>query len=167
MAGLTAVVAIAATPGNAGTATAELKDKNGKPMGAMTIRPSGAGALISLKLEGLPPGPHAVRFHDTGRCEGDFSSAGPILNPLGSKHGLLNEEGPMAGDLPNVVAGADGKVEAELLTPFVGLAKGDEATLLDDDGSALLIFEKPDDHLTDPDGAAGAPIACGVVTEGK
>ncbi len=165
---LSAVALLAAgTPASAGSASIELRDRDGKAIGTALIRASGSGALVSLKLEGLTPGPHGIRFHDTGICDGDFASAGSILNPLGAKHGLLNEEGPMAGDLPNVVAGSDGKVETELLTPFVGLARGDDATLLDEDGTALLLFERPDDHLTDPDGNAGTAIACGVVTGSK
>jgi Cu-Zn family superoxide dismutase len=155
--------ALAVGPG----AAAEIKSPDGKVIGSVDIKGSPSGVLLVVKLEGLPPGSHAIRFHEAGMCEGDFSGAGGIYNPLGAKHGLLSEEGPMAGDLPNVVAGADGKVEAELLTPFVHLATGDDSTIFDEDGAAIVLFEKADDHMTDPDGGAGAPIACGVVAQKK
>ena len=37
-------------------------------------------------------------------------------------------------------------------------------SLLDGDGSALVIHAKADDYMTDPAGDAGDRIACGVVT---
>ncbi len=37
------------------------------------------------------------------------------------------------------------------------------AALLDEDGSAVIIHEHPDDHLTQPIGSAGGRIACGVI----
>jgi Cu-Zn family superoxide dismutase len=40
-----------------------------------------------------------------------------------------------------------------------------ERSLLDGDGSALVIHAQPDDYTTDPAGDAGDRIACGVVTE--
>lgn len=158
MAGLTATGAVAQS------AKAELKRADGTAAGSVSIVSAASGTLISITVEGLPPGPHAIRFHESGSCEGDFSSAGGIYNPLGAEHGLLNEAGPMAGDLPNIVIGADGKGQAELLSPFVHLGKDDDATLADEDGTAVLVFEKADDHLTMPDGGAGAALACGSLT---
>ncbi|HMK71917.1 MAG TPA: superoxide dismutase family protein, partial [Myxococcaceae bacterium] len=37
-------------------------------------------------------------------------------------------------------------------------------TLLDADGTALVIHAKPDDYRTQPSGDAGERIACGVIT---
>ena len=36
-------------------------------------------------------------------------------------------------------------------------------SLLDQDGSALVLHAKPDDYRTDPSGAAGDRLACGVM----
>jgi Cu-Zn family superoxide dismutase len=163
--GAALVLAAAGTAAHAQTVKADLKSKDGQPAGSVTITSAASGVLLVLKAEGLAPGPHAIRFHETGKCDGDFSSAGGTYNPLGAEHGLLSETGPMAGDLPNIVAGADGKAEAEILSPFVHLGKDDDTTLTDEDGTALLIFEKADDHLTAPDGGAGPAVACGVLAE--
>jgi Cu/Zn superoxide dismutase len=38
-------------------------------------------------------------------------------------------------------------------------------TLLDSNGSALVVHQGADDYLTDPAGAAGERIACGVVAD--
>ena len=35
--------------------------------------------------------------------------------------------------------------------------------LLDEDGSAVIIHENPDAHLTQPIGGAGGRIACGII----
>ena len=80
-------------------ATADIKGADGKDLGSVKIVETTAGVLIRAKLKGLPPGPHALHVHETGKCEGDFKSANAIYNPLGAKHGFLNDEGPMVGDL--------------------------------------------------------------------
>jgi Cu-Zn family superoxide dismutase len=39
-----------------------------------------------------------------------------------------------------------------------------ETSLLDDDGSAIVIHAAADDYKSDPAGNAGDRIACGVIT---
>ena len=149
------------------TAGAEIKARDGRDVGKARFVETSSGVLIRLRLKGLPPGPHAVHIHETGKCEGDFESAGGIVNPLGNKHGFLNEDGPMAGDLPNIFVPANGEIEIEILGPFVTLSKESEDVLLDADGAAVVIHERADDYLTEPVGNAGARIACGVIVSGK
>lgn len=144
-------------------AVATLKHANGSDAGIVTFTEGTAGVLLKLELKGLPPGAHAVHIHEAGTCEGDFSSAGGIYNPLGAKHGYLHDEGPMAGDLPNIYAGADGTVVAEMLSPFITLSTAAEESLFDSNGAAIVVQEKPDDYEAEPDGDAGARIACGVI----
>lgn len=146
-----------------GTATAEIKLANGSSAGTVTLRDVAAGVLLTFDLKGLPPGAHGFHVHEVGKCEGDFSSAGAIYNPLGATHGFVNDEGPMAGDLPNIVAGPDGTARAEMMTTYLHLNRDTDETLFDQDGSALVIFEKPDDYQSDPEGGGGARIACGVI----
>lgn len=148
-------------------ARADIKLRDGKEIGSIEMVETMAGVMLTVKLKGLPPGAHGVHFHDVGKCEADLSSAGPIYNPLGAKHGFLNEEGPMVGDLSNLIASAAGDIEIELLSPFVTLNKAAEESLFDANGSSIVIFEKPDDHQTEPEGNSGQRIACGVVTPAK
>jgi Cu-Zn family superoxide dismutase len=161
---LAAVVWAGAAHAVGETAVAEMKAVDGRPAGTVTMVETAAGVLLTVKLTGLPPGPHAIHLYETGACTGDFTDAGGIHNPLGAKHGFLNEEGPMAGDLPNVYASSTGEVQADMLTPFVTLSEKAEAGLLDSDGAAILVREGPDDYTTDPDGNAGKPLVCGVIT---
>ncbi len=145
------------------TAVAVVKLADGSEAGTVTMTEATSGVLIKFELKGLKPGAHAVHVHENGACDKDFTSAGAIYNPLGAKHGFLSDEGPMAGDLPNLHADAAGNVLAEVLSPFLNLSKEAEDTLFDTDGSSVVIFEKADDYQSDPDGGAGAAIGCGKI----
>jgi Cu-Zn family superoxide dismutase len=52
----------------------------------------------------------------------------------------------------------------EILEPNVTLAAGPRS-LLDADGSAIVLHAMADDYMTDPAGNAGGRIACGVVNK--
>ena len=159
-----AVVALCAPAYGAGeTANAVMKLSDGKEAGLITLTEATSGVLIKFDLKGLTPGKHGFQVHETGKCEADFASAGGIYNPLGAKHGFLDDEGPMAGDLPNIYAAADGTAVGEVLSPFLTLSKEAEETLFDNDKTSILIFANGDDYASDPDGAVGQRIACGVV----
>ena len=41
------------------------------------------------------------------------------------------------------------------------------ASLFDDDGSAIVVHQGLDDYQTDPAGDAGMRVACGVIEEGS
>lgn len=166
-AALTLTAVIAATVADAAVgdkAHADVKLRDGRDAGRIEIVETVAGVLLRVKLKGLPTGRLGFHVHEVGRCQPDFKSAGGIFNPLGAKHGYLNDEGPMVGDLPNVFIGANGEYEADLLSPFVTLNKGAEESIFDADGTAVVLFDKPDDYLSEPEGNAGTRIACGVIT---
>ena len=146
------------------TATAKIKLANGSDGGTITMMEATAGVIIKFDLSGLPPGSHAIHVHEASACEGDLASAGNIYNPLGAKHGFLHDEGPMSGDLPNIHVSTDGKAVAEVLSPFLTLSKEAEETLFDSDGSSFVIFEQADDYESEPEGGAGARIACGAIS---
>ena len=148
-------------------AVADLKTLDGREAGSIKMIETTAGVLLRIKLKGLSPGPHALHIHETGKCDGDFATAGAIYNPLGAKHGYLNDEGPMVGDLPNVFVPASGEAEVELLSPFVTLNRDAEETIFDADGTSFILFEKADDYISDSEGNAGARVACGVIAPSK
>jgi Cu-Zn family superoxide dismutase len=148
-------------------ALAEMKNREGKDIGHVRLLETGAGVLLKVQLRGLPTGVHGFHINEAGKCDGDFTSAGGIYNPLGGKHGFQHEEGPMVGDLPNLHVTGSGDVEVELISPFVTLSKDAEETLFDSDGSALVVRERADDYKSQPDGNSGARIACGIIVPRK
>ena len=163
LASLATLAALGFAPGSArADASATLRDAAGKTVGEVQLRETPHGVLIHAVLEGLPPGKHAFHVHEHGRCEGKFDSAGGHFEPKGRAHGYLNPKGSHAGDLPNVVVPADGKVDVEMMSAELSLASG-PGGLFDADGAALVVHAGPDDYATDPAGNAGGRIACGVL----
>lgn len=148
-------------------ATAEIVGAGNKALGTATLVEAPTGVLIRVDLRGLPPGDKGMHIHAVGTCEDHdhgFVASKAHLNPQGRKHGLLNPEGPDAGDLPNVRVHADGTAIAEFFTTLASLSgQGGRPALLDADGAALVLHANPDDHTSQPIGGAGARIGCGVV----
>ncbi len=162
---LAALSVLAAAPAaSAGdTAAAEIVNTEGTVIGKATFEQTASGVLISVEAAGLPPGGHGIHLHAVGACDPDFKAATGHINPDGVKHGLRNPEGPDNGDLPNIFAAADGSARAEFFTTRVSVAGGGMPALLDGDGSAVIIHENPDDHMSQPIGGAGGRIGCGVI----
>ena len=102
---LAALAANAAHHGDAKSAGAEFIDREKNAVGTATLTESPHGVLIYLDLKGLPPGPKAIHIHTVGTCEDPeegFVASKGHLNPDGKEHGLMNQSGPDAGDLPNL-----------------------------------------------------------------
>ncbi len=157
-----AALFVAATAANATeTASAAMVDANGDSVGSVTLRATPHGTLLHAMLENLPAGAHAFHVHDVGICEPPFASSGGHFNPGGKKHGFDSAEGMHAGDMPNIHVPDSGALEIEVLNTLLKL----DATLFDADGAAIVIHEGPDDYVSDPAGAAGPRIACGVITQ--
>lgn len=147
-------------------ATAELRDAQGQSVGTATLEEREGGVRIDVNVSGLPPGTHAFHIHETGECTPpEFTSAGGHFNPTNAQHGLENPRGPHAGDMENFEVGDDGTARISTDNDRVTLAAGTNS-LLDADGSALVIHASADDNVSDPAGNAGARIACGMITRG-
>jgi superoxide dismutase, Cu-Zn family len=145
------------------SAKAEIKDASGRLVGRATLTQTSEGVRIQTTLAGLPMGTHGLHIHEAGRCEPPFATAGGHFNPEPKQHGKDNKMGRHAGDLPNLAVPENGRVIVDLVEPMVSLRSGANS-LMDGDGSALVVHEWGDDNRTDPDGNAGSRIACGVIT---
>ncbi len=146
-------------------AVARLAGLDGKALGSVDFSAVNHGVLIVFDLRDLPPGPHGIHLHVSGNCDAKsgFTRAGPILSLTpGKLHGMLAEGGPLAGDLPNQFAGADGRLHASVVTNAFTLGNG-KKSIFDRDGVSLILDERADDYRTQPLGNAGTRIACGVV----
>ncbi len=151
------------SPSGVGTvAVAEMKSPEGDEMGMVTMRQGPNGVLVSADVTGLAPGAHGFHIHEIGDCTPDFSAAGGHFAPGGKGHGYMHPDGDHAGDMPNIYAAADGTAKADVFADAVTLASGPDNSLMDDDGSAIIIHEKADAY-TEDSGTAGKRISCGVI----
>ena len=157
-----ASAADAGQPASPASVVTSLKDRQGRTVGTVTVAETPHGLLVRGTVEGLPPGPHGIHFHETGKCEPPFASAGGHFNPAQKTHGVLSPGGPHAGDLPNLMVPASGKLDFETFAPGLSLSTGPGA-VLDADGTAIVVHAKADDHKSQPAGDSGDRIACGVL----
>ncbi|GAB4376213.1 MAG: superoxide dismutase family protein [Elainellaceae cyanobacterium] len=151
-------------------ATAILRDTEGNVVGNAIFTQTPEGVSIQAQFENLDAavtgnerGQHGFHIHEVGECTAPmFESAGGHFNPTNVAHGLLDPDGPHAGDLINLWIEADGTADYDVVTDLITLGTG-EHNILDADGSALIIHSEADDYHTDPSGASGDRIACGVI----
>lgn len=137
---------------------AQILDVEGETTGSVLLSDGPHGMVIRLSNTSAATGFHGVHLHQVGDCsdpKAGFKASGGHIGLGEAEHGLLNPKGYHVGaDFPNVWASETG-IRAEL---FAAGLTFDEA--MDEDGFALIIHEKPDDHVTQPIGGAGARIAC-------
>lgn len=154
-------------------------DIKGSDVGTATLTPTANGTLINLDLKNLPVGEHAIHFHEKGDCtpvqngtttdpKNYFTNAGGHLNPHKYDHGFMQAKGPHAGDIPNIIIPDGGALKTQTINERVTINASENtnlATLLDNDGTAIIIHEGADDHMSQPAGNAGNRIACAVLTK--
>ncbi len=144
-----------------------LKTSTGQDAGTATFEGTKKGQVeIKLKLSNLPIGEHAVHLHEKGVCDApDFKTAGGHFNPDGKQHGFMNPAGHHNGDLPqNVTIGENHTGEATFKVNYLSMDPAAANSIFANGGTSVMVHEKADDMKTDPSGAAGNRIACGVVT---
>jgi Cu-Zn family superoxide dismutase len=147
-------------------ANASLFDASGTAVGLATFSEVGGHGQLGISVSGLSPGQHGMHIHENGACVvPGFESAGSHFNPGSKKHGLLNPEGPHAGDMPNLVAEADGSADTTFTVPASLLAPG-SGSMMGAQNRAFVIHADPDDQKTDPSGNSGSRVVCGVIEVG-
>lgn len=145
-------------------AAADMTDSEGAEVGRVQLMRSSNSLYLDVALAELEPGTKAIHLHTTGDCQApDFSSAGGHLNPTGATHGSLSQTGKHLGDLPNIEVSEPGDLAQTI--ELAGEADNILSAIFDQDGTAIVIHAGPDDYLSDPAGAAGPRIACGVLQQ--
>ena len=157
--GIAFAAATLQTAGAAEQAMAKLMNPQGRSVGEVVLKQTPHGTLLHAKFSSLPAGAHAFHVHAVGKCEPPFKSAGGHFNPGGKKHGILAGAGLHVGDMPNIHVPESGSLEIEVLNTGLKL----DSSLFDADGAAIVLHAGPDDYKSDPAGAAGGRIACGVI----
>ncbi len=144
-------------------AQAAMSDAQGKALGTITLTQFPQGLLVHAELDGLKPGWHAVHIHENGTCTPSFAAAGGHFNPHGGQHGI-DATPTHAGDLPNFWVDESGKGGFEAVTVSVTLGEG-QASLFKPGGTAFIVHAQQDDYASEPAGASGDRVACGVVSK--
>ena len=155
----TSIVTLAAT---VKPVVVPMNDAVGTSVGTVTFTQHGKTVNVRVALMGLPAGEHALHVHAGGTCTPpDFTSAAGHLNPDSKHHGFQNPDGHHAGDFPlSVAVKADGKGKAKLSSNDLSLYASSVAAVY---GKTVVVHELADDQKTDPAGASGKRIACGVI----
>jgi len=123
-------------------------------------REDGAVAL-EITLRGASPGLHAVHLHQVGDCSApDGSSAGGHWNPGAAQHGQWGHDPFHLGDVGNVEVGADATGTLRMVSDKWTIGSGEPSDIL---GKSVIVHAGEDDFTTQPTGASGGRIACGVI----
>jgi Cu-Zn family superoxide dismutase len=150
-------------PPAAASAIARITGAGDNPAnGEVTVVAMGDGVHLNGTIAGLAPdSEHGFHLHEVGDCSDPANgSAGTHLNPSAQAHGAPDAATRHAGDMPNLRADASGNAVVDIHLSGVNLGARDG---LDVVGRALVVHEKNDDYATQPSGASGTPIACGVI----
>ena len=161
------------TPGRAGSAPAATPPARS----ATVVLAPASGSLVSGRLNAMPMAggvhfigeiggltrnaTHAIHVHEKGDCSAaDASSAGGHYNPGNAPHGRPDAGAHHEGDMPNIVADANGVARVNLHVN--GLSLGGPAAS-DIAGRAVVVHAQADDYTSQPAGNSGARVACGVI----
>lgn len=143
------------------SAKAKIMGRSGVDMsGSATFHEVEGGVLVRIMVENTPPGWHAVHVHEIGDCSSaDGKSAGGHFNPGGVMHGSPHAAEHHAGDLGNMWVDESGKGNHAILMPELTIV-GDDFSVV---GRGIIVHAGADDLVTQPTGAAGGRIGCGVI----
>ncbi len=102
---------------------------------------------------------HGFHIHQYGDCRAsDGTSAGGHFNPEGVEHGGPMDEERHVGDLGNLESNSEGEATVNFTDSKLQL--GGENSIL---GLGVIVHAEDDDLESQPTGAAGARIGCGVI----
>lgn len=145
------------------TATAMIDAKsNSTVSGTVTFTENAGIVTMEAKLSGLTPGTHAIHIHEKGDCSAaDGSSAGGHWNPTEAAHGAWGHDGFHLGDIGNLEADENGIASISKETDLWCINCGDENKNIV--GKAIIVHKGADDLKSQPSGAAGDRVGCGVI----
>ncbi len=119
------------------------------------------GVKVVADIEGLSPGEHGFHIHELGDCTApDGKSAGGHFNPEGTPHGAPTAPARHrhVGDLGNITAQKNGKAHLEQFDSLLAFVGAHSIV-----GRGVIVHAGKDDLTSQPSGAAGSRVACGVV----
>lgn len=127
--------------------------------GVVTFTKVDNGIRIVADISGLTPGKHGFHIHEFGDCRAaDGTSAGGHFNPHNAPHAGPNASSRHVGDLGNLEADQNGNAHYDRVDQVVTFS-GENNII----GRGVIIHAGEDDLTSQPTGAAGPRVACGVI----
>ena len=146
------------------SAIAHIKGINSNPInGVATFVEENGFVKLVVKLRGADSGKLAIHIHQIGDCQSlDGSSAGGHWNPTEAEHGKWGVKSFHSGDIGNVNIDENGNGLLELKDHFKRWSISDPSNnnII---GRSIIVHSGVDDMKSQPSGAAGPRIGCGVI----
>ncbi len=154
-----AVILPTADAKQAGAVIGALNDSGVTGMAIFTQ--NGDEITLTAEIQGASPGLHAFHIHAYGDCSvPDGTSAGGHWNPTDVAHGKWGSDEFHLGDIGNINVGEDGTGSITLTTDLWEIGTGSDIDVV---GKGIIVHAGADDFVSQPSGAAGARIGCGVI----
>ena len=129
--------------------------------GEAVFTQNGDQITLMIEIQGATPGLHGVHIHEHGDCSApDGTSAGGHWNPTGVDHGKWGEGEFHLVDIGNIDVLEDGTGSISLTTDLWEIGTGSDVDVV---GKSIIVHADADDFISQPSGAAGARIGCGVI----
>lgn len=128
--------------------------------GVVTFTKVDGGIHVVAEVSGLKAGTHhGFHIHQYGDCSAsDGTSAGGHFNPQMKEHGSPSGEMRHVGDMGNLTVDANGVGHVDYVDPMMTF-EGPNSII----GRGVVVHAGEDDLTSQPTGAAGARVACGVI----
>jgi Cu-Zn family superoxide dismutase len=139
-----------------------IEPKNDSGMtGTATFSDDHGTVTLLIEIAGATPGEHAFHLHEIGDCSAaDGTSAGGHWNPTAMDHGKWGTEPHHLGDVGNIVVDETGKGSYRMDSTVWSIGTGEPGDIV---GRAVIVHAGVDDYTSQPTGAAGGRIGCGVI----
>lgn len=127
--------------------------------GTVTFEKTDNGVQVTAEVSGLSEGKHGFHIHQYGDCTAsDGTSAGGHYNPTNNDHGSPTQDNRHMGDMGNLTADGEGNASLNYTDSMIKL-NGSNSII----GRGIVIHGGEDDLKSQPSGAAGPRLGCGVI----
>ncbi|MFD0975187.1 superoxide dismutase family protein [Salinimicrobium gaetbulicola] len=144
----------------------QMEPKSGSDLtGTVTFTQENEEVTMTAEFTGLKEGMHAIHLHEKADCSAeDGTSAGGHWNPTFEDHGEWgSQKGYHRGDIGNFDVNAEGKGSITFTTDQWCIGCDDDKKNII--GKAVIVHDGVDDFTSQPSGAAGTRIGCGVIKD--
>ena len=146
------------------TAIAHIKGLNSNPINGVAkfVEENGLVTLV-VKLRDADSESLAIHIHEYGNCNSvDGKSAGGHWNPTNEDHGKWGVPPFHSGDIGNINIDENSTANFELKDLFKrwSISNPGKSNII---GRAIIVHSGVDDYISQPSGAAGSRIGCGVI----